>query len=69
MKLFKKSKIVKQPDEGDIILINNKKYLVIKAAFDGGGIAMFNDYYPDAWQIEVSPLKGNKFNSKAKVKK
>lgn len=47
--------------EGDVITIPRKKgkWVVEKAEMSGGGTAMFNDRYPDAWHVSARRLNDN----------
>lgn len=44
--------------EGDVIEIPRKdgKWIVERAEMSGGGVAMFNDTYPDAWHVWARKL-------------
>lgn len=43
---------------GDVIEFPKRegKWVVEKAEMTGGGYAMFNDYYPDAWHVTARRL-------------
>ena len=53
---------------GDVVKIPGKRglWVVEQARMTGGGTAMFNDYYPDAWHVWARKLNKNKeYNPKA----
>lgn len=49
---------------GDVFIHpkNGHKYVVYKTLMDGGGTAMYNDYYPDGHHVYAQRLHNNKWD-------
>jgi hypothetical protein len=54
--------------EGDIFQIDGKtgEYMVEKTELTGGGVAMFNDHYPDGHRVTARLLKDGKYDPKGR---
>lgn len=49
------------------VKISRGIYLVEEARMGGGGTAMFNDYYPDGWQVTARKFNGGDYNPNGEV--
>ena len=56
------SKIKRQP-KTDTFSLEEGEFVVTKTLLDGGGVAMFNDVYPDGHHVYCKKLKDGKFDA------